>query len=105
MEFRTRLPCPAGASTLSEVMLYWELEGHHAEAQRLAALVATVYRESLYAPEEGQCNCPCGCSHAFQEGDCQHHRFGAIVCDSCYLSCSMIRIVFNVKDECTPREE
>ena len=102
MEFRTPLPCPAGASTLSEVLLYWELEGHHAEAQRLAALVAEIYRESLDAPKEGQCNCPCGCSHAFRAGDCQHQRFGAIVCDSCYLSCSAIRIVFNVTDESAP---
>ena len=98
MEFCTHLACPAGASTLSEVMLYWELEGHHAEAQRLAALIAATYRESLNAPKDGQCNCPCGCPHVFQPGDCRHQRFGATVCDSCYLSCSLIRIVFNARE-------
>ena len=102
MKFRTRLACPAGASTLAEVMLYWELEGHYAEAQRLAELIAATYREALDAPKEGQCHCPCGCSYTFQESDCQHQRFGAIVCDSCCLSCSLIRIVFNVKEEVEP---
>jgi len=105
MEFRTPLPCPTGASTLAEVLLYWELDGYYEEAERLAALVAEAYRESVDAPKEGRCNCPCGCSHAFQEGDCQHERFGAIVCDSCYLACSMVRIVFNVKDASYMREE